>query len=78
MKEIEETRNNKLNRYFENSINLSDKFIYDRFKEDILANIVGNEQDKSIEKIFDEKRREIRRETEIQIKNIHKFTCSFS
>ena len=71
LKEIEETRNNKLNRYFENSINLSDKFIYDRFKEDILANIVGNEQDKSIEKIFDEKRREIRRETEIQIKNIN-------
>ena len=71
MKEIEETRNNKLNKYFQNSINLSDKFIYDRFKEDILANIIGNEQDKSIEKIFDEKRREIRRETEAQIKNIN-------
>ena len=71
LKEIEETRNNKLNKYFENSINLSDKFIYDRFKEDILANIIGNEQDKSIEKIFDEKRREIRRETENQIKNIN-------
>lgn len=71
LKEIEETRNNKLNKYFQNSINLSDKFIYDRFKEDILANIIGNEQDKSIEKIFDEKRREIRRETEAQIKNIN-------
>lgn len=71
LKEIEETRNNKLNKYFESSINLSDKFIYDRFKEDILANIIGNEQDKSIEKVFDEKRREIRRETETQIKNIN-------
>lgn len=68
---IEEKRNKRLDKYFKNSINLSDKFIYDRFKEDILLNIVGNEKEKTIEKIFDEKRREIRRETEIQIKNIN-------
>jgi hypothetical protein len=70
LKEIEENRNNKLKKYFENSINLSDKFIYDRFKEDILANIVGNEKDKSIERVFDEKRREIRKQAENQIKQI--------
>lgn len=71
IKEIEEKRTEKLRKYFKDSLNLSDKVIFDKFKKDLLKEISGQETTTSLEKIFDKKRREIRKNTQKEIKSLN-------
>lgn len=68
---IEKQRTERLTKYFKNSLNLSDKIIFDKYKTDLLKKISGKEKTASLEKIFDEKRREIKKRTEKEIRNIN-------
>lgn len=69
--EIEEKRTKKLEKYFKDSLNLSDKIIFDKYKKDMLKEISGTEKVSVLEKLFDKKRREIRKKTQKEIKNIN-------
>lgn len=71
IKEIEEKRTENLDKYFKDCLNLSDKFIFDKYKKDMLKEISGTEKISNLEKIFDKKRREIRKNTQKEIKNIN-------
>lgn len=69
--EIEEHRSSRLNKYFKTSINSSDKLLFDKYGSELLKEISGNEKDKSIEEVFDQKRRSLRKEIEKDIKSIN-------
>lgn len=71
IKEIEEKRTEKLGKYFKDSLNLSDKIIFDKYKKEMLKEISGTENTSVLEKIFDKKRREIRKKAQNEIKNIN-------
>ena len=71
IEDIKNRRDLRIRNYLDNSINSSDKLIYDAYKNDILQNVKEGSQNSSIAKIIDEKKREIKEQTVEDIKKIN-------
>lgn len=70
LSKIEEKRKERLKSYLTDSIDLSDRVLYDRFENEILSKLSGNEEHKTIEKVMDDKKRELRKNVQQEMKRI--------
>lgn len=70
IKETMKKREERMDNYFNETIYSADKIIFDIYKDEIIEKIKENSRNSTIEKIFDEKKRALKKETESELKKI--------
>jgi|GEM_PF-1241625 ATPase, putative len=68
--EIMKKRENRINEYLKDSINASDKLLFDSYRNEILGKVLENSKSDKIGELFDNKKREIKKQTYTELKKI--------